>query len=363
MGVESRAVMPGVPMSEDLPDLLRTTYGNLESSNWWKSHGLDGVVLYSWGHPKFLAVAWAIRNAGLKLVLNQDSSGLVSPLAGFTAWFREQILLSGVEVSCLNLPNAMARIASGMTRGLIWTDPMRSKHLHAGDVIAAVSPSAANHYRQLCRIYGGEALASRVRFIPHPVSSCFFRSGIAKEFRIIAVGRWDDEVQKRPERLTEVIERLAVMDPSIMFDIVGFPAKRIRNWHEGLAHGHKDRVTIHGLVDPENLATIMNRAIISYCPSAYESFHIASAEALCCGASVVGGCSPSLPTFSWFTSGGSGRLARSDSPRAHAEALFDEIASWNLGERSAEHISSTWVARLHAIKVAREILCCTSSLS
>ncbi|HEY1122189.1 MAG TPA: hypothetical protein VGE67_11340, partial [Haloferula sp.] len=87
LGIESRAVMPGERKPEDEPDLIRTDYRNLEDPAWWRCHDLDGVVLYAWGRPKFLRVAEAIRDAGVFLVLNQDSGGLVSPRLNLHAWW------------------------------------------------------------------------------------------------------------------------------------------------------------------------------------------------------------------------------------------------------------------------------------
>ena len=61
----------------------------------------------------------------------------------------------------------------GLIVGVILTDPLRAWHLKQGDVIACVSPKAAEHYRKLCRIYGGAELADRVAVVPHAVESRF----------------------------------------------------------------------------------------------------------------------------------------------------------------------------------------------
>jgi hypothetical protein len=91
---------------------------------------------------------------------------------------------------------------------------------------------------------------------------------------------------------------------------------------------------------------------VGWCPSAFESFHLASGEALCCGASVVASDSPSLSSFRWFTGDGDGRLAASDDTQGHVDAIVAELAAWREGRRSAEVISRRWSARLHAPAVA-----------
>lgn len=45
IGVESRAIMPTPAQEGDDPDLIRTEYANLKDAAWWKSLGIDGVIL------------------------------------------------------------------------------------------------------------------------------------------------------------------------------------------------------------------------------------------------------------------------------------------------------------------------------
>lgn len=79
IGLESRAIMPTPVQEGDDPDLIRTEYANLEDAAWWKSLGIDGLVLYAWGTGKYLPIARAIHDAGIFLVVYMDSSGLFFP--------------------------------------------------------------------------------------------------------------------------------------------------------------------------------------------------------------------------------------------------------------------------------------------
>lgn len=79
IGVESRAIMPTPVQENDEPDLIRTEYANLEDPVWWKSLGIDGLILYGWGMGKYLPIARAIHEAGIFLVVYMDSSGLFFP--------------------------------------------------------------------------------------------------------------------------------------------------------------------------------------------------------------------------------------------------------------------------------------------
>ena len=217
IGCESRAVMPGERMPEDLADLIRTDYGNLESVDWWKSQRLDGVVLYAWGRPKFRKIAKAIRDAGIFLVLNQDNGGLISPMAGFRRWVDEQWIMTGRGRNLMQVITFAKLVIRGMSLGILLTDPLRAMHLKQGNVIACVSPKAAEYYRRICRIYGGRELADRVQVVPHPVESQFhLPSGVSKRRQIACVGRWQDLVQKRPALMQAVIHGLLEKDTGVV---------------------------------------------------------------------------------------------------------------------------------------------------
>lgn len=354
ISVESMAVMPGERKQEDEADLIRTDYANLESAEWWRAQNLDGVVLYAWGAPRYRRVAKAIRDSGARLVLNQDSSGMVSPLCGLRPWLREQAALNGGMASM----RTAAAIAKGITLGLLRTDPLRAFHLKQGDLIAALHPEAADNFRRLCRIYGGRSLAERVTVIPHAISpSLAYEQGSPpKQNRIIAIGRWDDVIQKRPALLTEVIGRLLSRDEHVAVDLVGNLTERIQAWHHGLPPEAARRVHLHGKLPHEEIRCLLLAARILYCPSAYESFHIASAEALCCGCSVVAADKPALASLRWFVSRDSGTLAATDDAHGHLDALRVETALWETGGRDPLAISRTWCETLHADKVAERII-------
>jgi glycosyltransferase involved in cell wall biosynthesis len=356
IGVESRAVMPGGPNEDDAGDLIRVPYVELENPDWWRSQQLDGVVLYAWGSPGYRKVAAAIRAAGIFLVLNQDSGGLVSPLCGFREWLSELKMVSGAGRIRGGLWRFLVETLKGCSYGLLFTDPLRAVHLRCGDVVAAVSPRALDRYKKLCRIYGGSALANRVALVPHPVNP-IFRTGVARKKRlIVAVGRWDDERQKRAGLLMEVARRLLDADPETGFIVVGTATPSLVTWHRQLPARLQARVKMTGQVTPAELATIFQGAQIGYSPSAFESFHIASGEALCSGCSVVAARLPCMAACEWFCSENSGTLAESDSTDGHVAALRSELAAWAMGARDGEEISRVWRSRLLAPEVAKQIL-------
>jgi hypothetical protein len=357
LGCDAKAVMPGTRKPEDEDDLIRTEFANLESAAWWKSHELDGVVLYAWGSPRFRRVAAAIREAGVYLILNQDNGGLISPLAGFRGWLQEQWILSGSRYQPGGVFAFIKSVLKGVTVGLFVTDPLRAVHLKQGNIIACVSPEAARHYKKLCGIYGGPALASRIAVIPHPVEPVFCYSGSSPKIRqITCVGRWQDDVQKRPALMMTVLQQLLEKDQAAHVRILGNLTPALSTWHERLRPDLKNRIKLRGRVDREELPAILRESMIFYSPSAFESFGIAAGEALCSGCSVVSGRSPSMTSFGWFVSEASGTQADEDDADGHVTALMKELGHWDAGERNAAEISKTWATMLHADRVAAKVL-------
>lgn len=355
IGVESRAVMLGLPMAGDRAEVLRASLTDLESSEWWRSQSLDGVVLYSWGRPKFRKVAAAIHLAGIRLILNQDNGGVVSPLNGLVNWLRQQWHQTGQGKGCAAWCRLAYRVVRGMTYGMVLTDPLRRMHLLHGDRIACVSPLAAEHCRKLCRIYGGEKMEAKVTLLPHPVEGRFHHSGEKKSERLVCVGRWSDETQKRTQLMMAVLERLLAVE-TVAAEIVGAATPSLESWYVGLPVELQKRVNLRGRIGREELAGLFAGAQIFYSPSAYESFGIAAGEALCSGCSVVSARLVSMGSFEWFTENGCGTLAADDHVEGHVAALRKELAMWRGELRDPAVISKYWIERLHDKAIAKRVL-------
>lgn len=356
LGIESRAVMPGEMTANDEPDLFRTAYANLESTAWWQAQKIDALVLYAWGRPKFRKVAYSIHEAGIFLILNQDNGGYISPLAGWRGWLQEKWIMSGKGKGIRAYLRFVTSALKESTIGLLITDPLRSNHLKQGDIIACVSPHASDVYRRLCNRYGGDELATKVAVIPHAVERIFHDSGVSRLKQIVCVGRWSDTIQKRQHQMMDVFERLLIAEPDVSLVIAGEITDALKHWHASLGIPSQSRVKLAGKLDRAALAELMAKSQVFYSPSAYESFGIAAAEALCSGCSVVAHRSVSMASFEWFVSENSGTLAHDDSADAHVRALSAEIQAWEKGHRNAQIISRIWCQHLHADQVARRVV-------
>lgn len=358
LGIESKAIMPGPGFpTDDNVNLIRTEYQNLESCEWWRSLNIDGLVLYGWGSGKYWKIAKAISEAGIPFVSHMDTAGLFSPLNGpldyiFSLWRVEK----GTKKNAIRSKiYSLARIAYGFSAGLIINDLPRARHLNYATWVAGVSPIATQRIKRACKAYGGEYLSKRVITIPHPVAPYMaFDSLIEKKSKILAIGRWNDP-QKDVDLLIDVASEVLDKHPGVTFEIFGRITDRLENFRLSLEAGRQSRFNLHGIVSNMTLSRYMVEAQILLCTSVYESFHIASGEALCSGNSIVGPDIPEIPSLNWFCAEGHGTVAKRNYC-AISESILKELNKWENKDHNPAEISAIWRNRLYPSEVALQIL-------
>ena len=178
---------------------------------------------------------------------------------------------------------------------------------------------------------------------------------IPKERLVVAVGRWDDAKVKGTRLLAETIEVTALADKAVRFEIYGRAGKILEAWHKSLPDTIARRVMLAGVLPNDQVRKALQRASVSLCTSLRESYHAVSAEALCCGTSVVGPNVPEIPSMKWFTGAGCGTLA-ARTPSGLGRALREEIDARGVGKRDPVRISTVWTSLFHASRVAGTII-------
>jgi glycosyltransferase involved in cell wall biosynthesis len=182
-------------------------------------------------------------------------------------------------------------------------------------------------------------------------------TGQKKRPRVVTVARWhrEDWRQKNPQLLLKTLVLVLQKNPEVVCQVVGRMEEEIKAHFLKMAGNHRNRLILSGRIPNPDLAPILQSAQISLCSSNHESFHIASAEALCCGCSVVAPDLPELPSLHWFAGESCGQLAEK-SPERLAQAVTNELRLWRDHQRDAGRIAKLWGARLHADRVAARIL-------
>ncbi len=325
--------MPLPYYEDDLrEEVIRTEYKNLESTTWWQSLQIDAVVLYSWGAPRYRNIAKAIHQAGIRLVVHMDSSG------DFVGVFPE-------GTSCLRKLLTWGRVKL--------QDILRSRHLSYADVIT-MCPDAAKAISQ--KLFYSQDIVDKCYPMPCPVNPHFVYDSCEKKAIILCIGRWDDNFQKRPAMLMQTLEHLYTRGTRAETRIYGTITAALRCWHEQLPANIQRQIKLLGAIENAELANQYSTAQIALCTSSFESSHIVSAEALCCGCSVV---TPNRPIplrdVLWYTSKNSGTVSAEDTPESLAEAIQHELHLWESGQRDPHAIARAWQPHFHTDKVFNNI--------
>jgi hypothetical protein len=143
---------------------------------------------------------------------------------------------------------------------------------------------------------------------------------------------------------------------STTYRIFGRITPELEAWHRSLPHAHGKKVILEGLVPNDQLTEAYQRARVMLVSAAFEGCHNSSAEALCCGATVVACRSPFLGALEWHVGTSSGRLAPAATGSSLARALLDELAAWDQGLRDPAGISLKWTREMLPDHVARKIV-------
>ncbi len=333
MGAESKCIMP-LPFYEDdqAEHLIRTEYKNLKSAAWWKSLGIDALVLYSWGAPKYLPIARAVKKAGIRLMIHMDcTDDIVSSFTTDTPFFK--------------------RIAKHIRCKL--ADILRVWHLKQADIIT-MGETAAKHLST--HLFYGKWLIEKLFPTPCPVSPLCKYNGEEKKDTILCIGRWDDVVQKRPLFMMQTLEHYYKTGGSATTKIFGNITDNLRQFYNNFPGEIKEKIQLVGYVKNKDLHEEYKQAKMILCTSDFEGSHNVSAETLCCGGSIITTNRPKpLRNLFWYTTKNSGTISQKDTPESLAQAIHQEAEEWASGKRDPHTIAKSWQPYFHVDKVFNKI--------
>ena len=350
--------MPGDPARETHVDVVRTAAADLSDSAWWRALKLDLVVLYAWGDPRYQNVASAIREAGITLVQSLDTAGLNTPYGDFAKWRRCFYGLLAAPFS----PTQRIKLFLRALRDLVPAihERKRVEMLANCDALAAVSEPAKRSVAGYVSALGHPEIVGKLLVVPHAViPAMVFRDEEHRKTRkVLVVGRWaaEDRAQKDPDLTVSVIGRFLREQPEWKAEIVGKGSGALDRLTRNLGADVRSRLTLTESIPREQLIGRYQESSILLCASRFESFHISSAEALCCGCSIVVADHPLLASTGWFTTRNSGTLVPSRIADAFLDALGNEAEYWRKGARDPQRISSEWQELLRADQVAANLI-------
>lgn len=352
-GVDARFVALGEPaVRKDVP-LILSTLEQMEDTNWWKQWNAEGVQLSAWAAPRYEPITRAIKSSGATLVVHCDSNGIKSPRTDFLRYLACRYVQSREEGRRLALLTAPLKSVLFYCFSALHDQGMM-RHLSHADVILIESPLAFQRLARLFRSYRREDLIRRLKVLGHPVPDYFHHDPrVAKQHRLVAVGRWDSYAKDAP-LLVRTLKGVLACEPDYSASIIGSGQEIVMKLVSQLPESIRSRVQILGRIANRELVPHYQAAQIICVSSRNESFHIAAAEALCCGCSVAG--PAALPSMHYFAGASSGSLAIERRAPDLADAILCEIDAWKKRDRDPVRISAHWRGQLLAAKHVETLL-------
>ncbi len=339
----------------DLPNIIRATRTQMENPVWWSGIAGRGVVFYNCLKFSHAPVLHAAKAAGLPIAINVDSAAIFDFHTNPHDFWQKAIMHKSHVRPAARLTKAFAGVIKSYYRKSKGRNHRLASHLAIADVIGGVTPDAVARLRRFLDDYGQPDAAGRVHLIPHPAHPRFVMRGEKSNdgnITFVTVGRWNDHVQKRPDLLMRVIDSLLSRDPRAHFRVYGGLIPEMEQWHSRLAPEPRRRVGLYGIVPNSELLDAYQNSHVYLCVSAYESFLIAAAEAMCCGCSIVACNSPVLPGPKWFGAEARGTLSDRLTAQDLADAAVMEADAWRTGQRDATKIALWGQQHMHANRVA-----------
>lgn len=351
-GLNARFVALGEPEERTEPPLILGRLDQWTDAAWWRGLKAHAVVINSWAAPRYEPVARAIKASGSKLVVRLDSDGCKSPRADFALFLATAYSMAKDAGRRFPPFYALAQTLAYEFLPRVH-DLGMTAHLSHADLITIESQPAADRFARLLRDLGRADLAGRLRVLPHPVNDGFaHNAAVARRKQILAVGRWNSH-QKDGPLLLSVLAALLTVEPEYRALVVGDTGAVVDRLFQGLPPPVRARITLAGRIPNLDLVPHCQASQTMLVTSRYESFHIAAAEALCCGCTVVG--PAHIAPMRAFVAQTSGTLSPARNCTGLTTALRSELAAWREGRRDAAAISRHWRAEVTASAVATRL--------
>ena len=333
--------------------LVQRSLKEFYEEEFWLKNDSDVIVAYPLQGAYYSPLIKKMKAGGKKVLLKFDSDGRISyPLQRHS--FRVP----------LNERFTVGNLVSEVWWHLAPTSSKRSRHtkvaaetikqIEQSDSAIIESPDALANLNYFLTAWGRKDLIKKTHFIPNPVTPEFVEGESGKKENIaVSYGRWDDYKQKNTRVMVETAVAFLKERLDYKFIIFGNGTELVKKLLEVAPGNVKDRIEILGFVEREKIKAHLSDAKIFFVPSKWESFSIASAEALCTGCTIVGTPLESLHFLSM--QGFSGTTAPTFEREAILAALLQDAMKWDRRNYVPEKISAFWRAKLERKIVAKTI--------
>ena len=240
----------------------------------------DLVILGLWTRPKYDPIRRAALSATPHVIERADSDGMRTASCGLFTYAKRRFDYFRDRTyrwpSLLSIPASLFCSFVSII-ATPWIEYRLRKTFKLLPSILIETPHATALWKSLATRLRADP--EKIHCVPHPIQTDIFKfdPAIQKKNQIISVGRWDS-YQKNLLLLLKTLRSFLDKNPSWTSLVIGsgLPAK-----------SPHPRMTFLPPTDSTHLALLMQESKIFLSSSRYESFGLASAEALACGTLVV----------------------------------------------------------------------------
>jgi hypothetical protein len=316
-------------------------------SGFWRGLGLDAALVFTW--MRHVPLLQAMKAADIFVVSKGDTEGRISARVFPAHHFR-------MMQAAAHTPWEKACTVRHWLRRRLFLEGKSDREVMANialaDRVAVDTHSAKCHLEQHLAFYGKSVLADKLFILPPPLAEDFLTAPLMQKNRnkIAAVGRWDDPVKDAP-LLAKTLSLYLSKQPETEVVLIGGGGASV---FDPLCRRYP-KMTCLGSLPRWKMVQALSDTQVLLMTSRGESFHFASHEALCLGATVVGPKSVTpLPDI--CREGPFGKMAVGRRPSQLAAALEEEMAAWGSGKRFPAKIAAHWRPRLYGTHTIQQIL-------
>jgi glycosyltransferase involved in cell wall biosynthesis len=335
--------------------IVENNWNQFNSKQFWLENDSDIILAYTWLSASYTPLIEKIKSIGKKVLIKSDSDGRIEyPLS--PSYLREPIFEEAT------LKNLLRHVWGRMPFKSLHSKraAQRIRQIELSDGVIIESPDALSNLNYFLTKWGRRDLIKKTYFVPNPVTPEFIDSEInKKENIVVSYGRWDDFKQKNTWLMVETIVEFLKERRDYTSIIFGTGTEKIESLIGDIPEDIGDRIRVLGFVERDKIKEFLSNARIFFIPSRWESFSIATGEALCMGCSVVGTPVESLRYLSM--QGFSGTISSTFEREAILSALLQDSMKWDYGYYEPEKIADFWRAKINRKSVAEQIanLACT----
>ena len=263
-----------------IPPVLWVSQQDVRNPLWWQSQKPDLVILGLWTRPKYDPIRRAALSATPHVIERADSDGMRTASCGLLTYAKRRFdYFRDRTYRCPSPLSISASIFYSLTSILAtpWIETRLARTLKLLPAVAVETPHATALWKSLANRLGVDP--SKFHCVPHPIQTDIFKfdPAIQKKAQIISVGRWDS-YQKNLPLLLKTLRTFLDQNPDWNSLVIGsgLPTK-----------SPHPQITFLSLLSPLDLARQMQESKFFFFSSRYESFGLASAEALACGCATL----------------------------------------------------------------------------